>query len=454
MTFFAFGVNHETAPVRVREQLAMTESSVRDIYRELDGSPFEGVIVSTCNRTEIYLYGTQGDVGLVQQTIAEQLGIEWPSGFDFLVSDEDAVRHVLQVSAGLKSLVLGDGQIFAQVKAAYRLAVEEDAVGPSVHRLMHTAFRTAKIVTSETQLTSGNASVAGASVAVARSFFQRHYGSGLEGRSVLVLGAGQIGALALEALEKAKPARLVIANRTRERADKLARRCCVKVGNWQDRVRLAQEADFIVVATGADDYVLAASELAPREAPCLIVDISVPRNVAPDIQLVGGYEVVDLDSLNDLLVQAEELRRGAVPEAEAICEEQLQEFVAWVFHHQAMQPAVRAVAATFDEIRRQEIARHAHRFTGADTDSLDRLTRSIMQKLLAIPIVRLKATDQDSIDFRKGVELLSYLFSRPGCDDTQLEYPPDAERDALLNQLLSLDLSLAGELGRDHPDNL
>lgn len=451
MTFFAFGVNHQTAPVRVREHVSMPEARLREVYRRLDAANCEFVIISTCNRTEAYIYGTEDDVDLVRRTIEAVTQSRWPAGDDFTLRDEEAVRHLFGVVTGLRSLVLGDGQIFSQMKDAYRLAVDEDAVGTAMHRLMHTAFRAAKRVIAETLLTSGNASVAGAAVAVARDFFLRQDGRGLEHRHALILGAGQMGALALEALASSDVASVSIANRTRSRAERIAEPASATVVDWSDRFAAAADADLIFVTTGASDFVLAAGDLAVRDRPALLVDISVPRNVDPALAAVPTYEVIDLDDLNRMLVDAERMRRDAIPAAEGICEEHLEEFVSWVLHHQSMQPAIQAIAGTFDQIRRQEIDRHAHRFADLDRRQLDRLTRSIMQKLLAVPIVRLKSTDPDSVDFVRGVEMLRALFARPGCEDGVPGDDARLEGDEILGRLLALDFPLEDESRRHSP---
>ena len=155
--------------------------------------------------------------------------------------------------------------------------------------------------------------------------------------------------------------------------------------------------------------------------PCLVIDVAMPRNVEPAVREKEGYTLLDLDLLGLWRTQTTEARRSAAPDAEVICTEELAEFVAWVFNHEALQPAIRALRETFEAIRQQEIERHAHRFQSADRADLDRLTRSIMQKMLAVPVVRLKNTDSESLDFVRGVRFLSHAFSRPGCEDASPE---------------------------------
>ncbi|MEP0546085.1 MAG: glutamyl-tRNA reductase [Rhodothermales bacterium] len=424
MTFHAFGLNHETAPVAVREAFALDEAAQRRLYGLLRlSASAEVILLSTCNRTEVYLFGGDTDVAAVQATLSATAGTPWPIEHAFALTDEAAVLHVLHVTSGLRSQVLGDEQILAQMKGAYRVAVDAEQVGAVLHRLMHTAFRTAKRVRTETALSEGAASISGLAVRAARLHFEKH-GTSLAGRRVLLLGTGEMGLVALKTLA-GEGAVLTVSNRSRPRAEaaaaSLPRACAVR--DWADRHAAVADADLVLVASGAPEPVLLANDLPERSdtAPCLVIDVAMPRNVEPAVREKDGYTLLDLDLLGLWRTQTTEARRSAAPEAEAICAEGLGEFVAWVFNHEALQPAIHALRETFEAIRTQEIERHAHRFQSADRDDLDRLTRSIMQKLLAVPVVRLKNTDSESLDFVRGVRFLSHAFSRPGCEDASPE---------------------------------
>jgi glutamyl-tRNA reductase len=430
-TFFAFGLNHETASVATSEAFALFEEAQRRVHTAFragqpapDADGPELVLVSTCNRTEAYLYGTGADVERLKALLACEARRAWPEEEAFLRSDEAAVEHVLEVTAGLRSLVPGDVQILAQVKDAYRRAVEADAVDMVGHRLMHTAFRAAKRVQSETSLSSGAASVSTAAVALAEDFFRKRLPAGWTDRRALLVGAGKMGRLALEALAgrpEGTLASVAVTNRSPERAEDAARAFGADVVPWEARHAAAARADLVVVATGAEAPVLHARELPDRptaaDAAALVVDIARPRNADSAIAERPGYALRDMDALQEWVREAQSARRAALPQAEAICDEMKREFVSWVFHQEALQPAIEAIRSTFENIRRQEIERHAHRFSDADAESLERLTQSILQKLLAVPIVRLKGLGGESMDFSRGIRLLRTLFSRPGCED-------------------------------------
>ena len=414
MKFYALGVNHEHASVQQTDAFALDAEEQRALYDDVILSEdAEVVVLSTCNRTEAYLYGREPDVRRMEAGIADAAGEEWPAdAFRFV--DEDAVRHLLHVTAGLNSMVLGDQQILAQVKEAYQRAVDADQVHSLMHRLLHTAFRAAKRVSSETDLSSGAASVSTASVEMARHYFESREGvRSLSQVRVLLVGAGKMGRLALKSLQGDSPASVTITNRSRERAEELTETHGGEVVPWSARYDVLGEVDLAIVATGAPEPILHASDLpAPRDRDVtpLLVDIARPRNVDPAIDERDGYTVYDLDDLQAWTRQVRERRSSAVPKAKEICEGVLEDFVTWVFHQQALQPAIQAIRETFDGIRKQEVDRHAHR-TDMDREEVDRLTKSIMQKLLAVPIVRLKNVDPDSIDFVQGVELLHALFA-------------------------------------------
>lgn len=421
MPFFAFGFNYESSPAEARDKYALDEQKQRTLYRTVNTSEdAEWIVLSTCNRTEVFLYGSEEDRELIKAEVGRLAGTEWDPQLAFHYEDEAAVRHVLHVASGLKSLVIGDGQILSQVKQAYRIAVEEERVGAILHRLMHSAFRAAKRVFHETSLTSGSVSISGAAVAMARAHFDERLQDGLRGKRVLVVGAGQMGRLALHVLKKQGLKSLRVTNRSRERALSAAECCNVEVVEWDDRYDAIHNSDLVIVATGSQKPVVEREALLSRvepESQVLIVDIGVPRNVDPEVDDLPGYRVLDLDALNAWIGRSEQLRRDDVPKAMAICEDVLSEYVSWMFHQQALQPGIQAIRETFEAIRKKAIERHHRRFSEVDRHELEVLTSSILQKLLAVPIVRLKSVGTEDLDFARSIKLLQFLFSRPDCEE-------------------------------------
>lgn len=418
MTFFAFGVNHLRAPVEVREAFALSEEGKRALHRRVAlATGSELILLSTCNRTEAYLHGSSDDIDAVKEELCAAAGRPWPEAQAFHVQDEDAVRHVLEVAAGLKSLVLGDAQIFSQLKEAYRIAVEEERVGTTMHRLMHTAFRTAKRIINETDLSTGAASVPFVAVDTARRTLASESDPSTASLRALVVGCGTMGRMALEALKEYGFSSISLTNRSEGRGREVAKRASVDFINWDERHGSALQHDVVVVATSAEDPVILAAEVAvlPKRATTF-VDISVPRNIEAAVADLG-YTVIDLDNLMGLVSETESMRRTTVPAAHRVVREMLGEFVSWVFHHQALQPVIQTIADTFETIRANEVERHHQRLAAVDRMELDRITQSIVQKILAVPVVRLKSVEPESINFVQGIRLLHALFRRGECEE-------------------------------------
>ncbi len=441
MKFYAFGVNHLQAPVEVREAFALGEEGTRALHRSTELTPgSELILLSTCNRTEAYLYGSSADVETVTRALCSVAERRWPDDMAFSVQDEDAVRHILEVAAGLKSLILGDGQIFSQLKEAYRIAVEEERVGTTMHRLMHTAFRLAKRIVNETDLSTGAASVPYVAVDAARRSMESADDRPVRDMRALVVGCGKMARLSLEALRQSGSSRLALTNRSEERGREVAARADAEFVMWSERHASAIQHDVVIVATSAEAPVLVAADLPEAEAHrTTFVDISIPRNVDPKIADIG-YTVIGLDELNVWLSETESIRRTAVPQAQRIVLEMLGEFVSWVFHHQALQPVIQTIADTFETIRANEVERHHQRLSDFDRDELDRLTQSIIQKILAVPVVRLKGVEPESIDFVRGIRLLHALFRRGECEENN---PHDAA------SAIQQDGNIAGDLRRE-----
>ncbi len=400
----------------------MDADAMRDLYGSLELSPdAEIVLLSTCNRTEAYLYGKQRDVAQLKETLAARASTPWPEESAFNYKNEEAIRHVLEVAAGVRSQVLGDNQILAQLKDAYGIAVDEGRVETVMHRLMHTAFRAAKRVLTETGLAEGAASISTLAVAAVKE----HFAPGpepLAGRDVLLLGAGEMGEGVLYTLTSHPLERLVVTNRTDEVASKLAAETGADIIPWDRRYEELPTFDAVIVATGASDPVLDGERMPAKSSsdkPTLLVDIALPRNIDPAVGKLPGYILVDLDALNHRMAETEDERASEVPAAEAICQEALADFVSWVFHQQALQPAIETLRQTFESIRRTEVERHHSRLNAVDREELDRITQSIMQKLLAVPIVRLKDAADDDLDLAQRVELLHTLFAQPDDDGTR-----------------------------------
>jgi len=288
------------------------------------------VAVVTCHRVELYLEGCPAVRApeLLRAWGGAAAGRLVDAGEVVVLAGEAAGRHLLRVAAGLEAAVLGDDQVLGQVREAYAAACRARAAGPLVHRLFHAAFRAGKRVRSETGLGRGGRSLAG----VAAAEIGRRLG-GLRGRSVLVLGAGEMASLTARRLARRGVGRIVVSNRTSERARALAARVGGEAVPWSWRVAALSAADAVVVGTAARGPVLAAAELAAaarRRGRLVAVDLSMPRNLERPAGQVPGLEVLDLEALAGCLDGERRRREGEVRRAERIVEEELSAWLAWV----------------------------------------------------------------------------------------------------------------------------
>ncbi len=286
------------------------------------------VSVLTCHRVELYLEGPVEELRIsMPHLLSTWSGARLKDGPPLVAEDEGAGRHLLRVAAGLEAAVLGDGNVMGQLRSAYREACEGCHAGPILHRLFHTAFRTGKRVRTETGLGRGGRSVAGEAVVV----IHRALGN-LAGRRVLVLGAGEMARVAAERLAGRGVGRLLISNRSLDRAQELAESTGGEVVPWSWRAKILPTVDAVIVGTGAQHAVLRAEELeeaASSKGRLIAVDLSLPRNLEAPVKGIPELEIIDLQGLGILLEGERERRRGAVKRAEEIVEEELKKWLSW-----------------------------------------------------------------------------------------------------------------------------
>jgi len=399
VTLFLLGVSHRTAPVDLREKL---DFSSRDLGAAVEAlvarsSAAESVVLSTCNRSEIYIASTDSDHARdeVVAFLSDYHQLPRDAFLPHLFAHRDmaAARHLFRVAAGLDSLVVGEPQILGQVKEAFQTAAERHCTGPLLSKTFHWAFGVGKRVRSETALGEGAVSVSFAAVALARKIFGR-----LEGRRVLVVGAGEISALTAQHLRSQGVAEIVITSRTHAHADALAAQVEGRTVPWDDMRRAIADADIVLTATGSQRPIISRDDVRAvtgrrRSEPLFIIDVAVPRDVDPavsDIEQVFLYNVDDLQGI----VQENLARRGAeIARAEAIVAEEVSRFTVWQRSRRAI-PTVVALRQRFDDVRRAELQRLEPRLSALPPDArarLDEVTRLIVEKLLLEPTEQLKA---------------------------------------------------------------
>ena len=400
MSVVVVGLNHRSVPLSILESMAVPDARLPKALHELSGSEnlSEVVVVSTCQRTEIYAVARRyhAAVSDVRNFMATWSGRP-PEAFAshlYEYHEEVAVRHLLRVAAGLDSAVLGEGEILGQLGDAWEAAHAEGTAGPILSILFRHAAEAGKRVRSDTAIARGTTSLSQAAVALARDAL-----GSLSGRTTLVMGAGEMGEAMAQALAGTLgEGRLLVANRTPKRAQELAARCGGRALDWEDLDLGLEEADVVLASTASESILLDAGQveaiMGGRDGrPLLIVDIAVPRDVDPAVSGVAGVRLFDMDDISAFAAQAMEGRRLEVPKAELIIEAELARYTE-VAAERRVAPLVAALRDRAEEIRRAELARFDRRLGSLDeaqARAVEALTRRIVAKLLHDPTVALKS---------------------------------------------------------------
>jgi glutamyl-tRNA reductase len=389
-------MSHRSAPVEVRERVAFPPCAGRSFLRRLaqEGAAAEAVLLSTCNRTEIYAVVEDEDArSRILDLLAEDRGVERESldRDTYWLTDAEAVRHLYRVASSLDSMVVGEAQILGQVREAYRAATEEQCTGPVLNRLFHTSLRVGKKVRSETGIGDSSLSVPHVAVKLAEEVFGT-----LRDRQALVLGAGEMSELVIKHLKGRGVGEIRIANRSSERARRLAERVggrAVPFGALFDELT---EVDVVVSSTGAGEWVVrsetVAAALASREEPLFFIDIAVPRDVDPVVQTLERAFVYDIDDLQAVVERNTDDRGAAAEKGEAMISPPVLDFMSWLSSLHVV-PLIRELKHGAEQIRRHELSRALGKMdlSPEEEAAVERMSHSLMNKLLHGPISELKA---------------------------------------------------------------
>jgi glutamyl-tRNA reductase len=424
---FLLGVSHRTAPVDLRERLDFSSRDLTAAAGAIAAKPSmsEAVVLSTCNRSELYVATTDPACAREELVsfISEYHHVSVPTFQPHLFALENsaAVAHLFRVAAGLDSLVVGEPQILGQVKEAYQTSAAKRCVGPVLSNVFRWAFGVGKRVRTETALGEGAVSISFAAVALARKIFGR-----LEGRRVVIIGAGEISTLTAEHLRTHGVGEMLITSRTAASAEALASAVGGDTVSWDEAIAALGHADIVVTATGSQRPILTRAHIEAatgrrRSDPLFIIDMAVPRDVEA---AVGDLEQVFLYNIDDLqtIVQENLSRRAAeIQHAEAIVSEELVKFASWQRSRGAV-PTVVALRQRFDAIRRSELQRLDGKLAGLSPEArarVDEITRLIVEKLLLDPTEQLKALpdEETQVAYTEAVNRLFRLRAHESTSD-------------------------------------
>ncbi|HEV8436786.1 MAG TPA: glutamyl-tRNA reductase [Methylomirabilota bacterium] len=416
-TLFVSGMNHLTAPVEVREQLALDEEKIRHILADLSGCGLfaEVMILSTCNRVEVYGVAEVPGEGrhAAFGRLGAQRGLELRELEPLLYTktENEAVSHAFRVAASLDSMLLGEPQILGQVKDAFALAQSAGTVGPRLHSLMSQAFSVAKRVRTETEIARHAVSVSFAAVELGRKIF-----GGLGGKAVLLIGAGEMAELAARHLVAEGALPVYVANRTWGRAQELARLLGGAAVPFDALDGVIASVDIVITSTAAPAPIIGVADVqralhARRARPLFFIDIAVPRNVEAAVNDLGNVFCYDIDDLRSVVEANLRERQREAQRAEALVTREVERFGLRLRDLDVV-PTIVSLRDKLEAIRRAELDRALGRLSGADDETrrvMEALSQSIVNKILHAPMVKLRDSSRAGHGHR-WIELISELF--------------------------------------------
>ena len=431
MNLVCFGLSHRSAPVDVREQMAVARDDLPGVLQRLTQCPeiAEAVVVSTCNRVEAYVAGRRGVTVEEVATAAvdffareKRLTAERITRHTYTIREQACIDHLLRVASSLESLVVGEPQILGQVKEAYQNALDTGTVGAELRALFDRAFRTAKRVRTETQVASGAISVSWVAVELARRIFER-----LDRTSVLVVGAGEMAELAAQNLEENGASQVFIANRSYERGVKLA-----EAHGWQARAFgdlpfLLEHVDIVISSTGSPVFVIEPDMIERvmrrrKYKALFLVDIAVPRDVDPRVGEIENVYLYNVDDLEQITKKNQEDRQREVDKAGGVVDDEVKRHLRWMAEA-TIAPTITSLRKRAMAIRDAELERSDKVLRTLSDDQrqvVERMTMAMVNKFLHEPTVRLKR-ESSGMDGQRLVDAVRELFALPEEEPPALE---------------------------------
>ena len=424
MHIISIGLNHTSAPVQMRERLAFNEEQIRYALSRFSCGPFEStlseiVIVSTCNRVELYAASDHLAYADLEAFLSAARGVpveEFHADL-YRYADLDAARHLFDVAAGLDSLVIGEPQILGQITRALELARGQNAAGATLNRLFQAAIHAGKRARAETAISRNPASVSSLAASVAGKTLGR-----LQTACVVVLGAGEMAELTVEALRKRGAERILVINRTLERAQALAERWGAESATFESLQQAMLKADILIASTGAPHIVvdadLVGAVMQAREVrPLVLIDIAVPRDIDPETASIPYVKLFDIDSLNSQLEDSLTRRMDEIPLVKQILVEELLAFELYL-RSIDMLPIIADIRQRAETIRTAELAKTLRRLphlTAAERERIEAMTHAIVRKILDHPtrLLRAEAASHRAPEYAALARVLFNLSDEP-----------------------------------------
>ncbi|WP_273266721.1 glutamyl-tRNA reductase [Flexistipes sinusarabici] len=398
MQLAVLGLNHNTAPVELREKLAVSEEKLPYFYAQIlqNERIYEAMILSTCNRVEYYIVTDDFlcNVENVLQIISEENGVDYSElrKHTYIHCGDDAVRHIFRVASGLDSLVLGEPQIFGQVKDGFRLANIHGKMDKLLKKLDEFTIKTSKKVRTNTGISENPITVSYSAVELAKKIFGE-----LKSKSALIIGAGEMCELAAKNLRNADISEIFVTNRTYSRAEKLAQEINGIPVDFERFTEYLKKTDIVISSTGAPYYVLEHDQVKDAMAsrkyePMFFIDIAVPRDIDPKINNIENTYVYDIDDLKSVVEANKKAREKEAVKAMEIVEQSVADFHKWVESLKIV-PVIKEMRGMFEDIKEMELERFINKSKIEDEQTkklLNNILNSYMNKVLHTPLTNLK----------------------------------------------------------------
>ena len=425
------GLSHKTAPVEIREKLAFAPTAMEQPLQKMLGLPTvaEGLIVSTCNRVELCAATKEPDAAIaaLRRFLAVHHEVA-PNEVDEYLYDyqgEEAIRHLFRVASSLDSMVLGEPQILGQIKTAYGYAAEFKTAGLILNRFLHKAFSVAKRVRTETAIASNAVSVSFAAVELARKIFDR-----LDDKAVMIIGAGEMCELAARHFVTNGVDKVLVTNRTFERAEKLATEFNGKAVPFEHFVDHLAATDIVLTSTGAPNFILGQRQMEDvlhrrKNRPMFLIDIAVPRDIDPKVNDIDNAYLYDVDDLQGVVQANLKERKKEAGKAEAIVEQEIGQFHQWLANLE-VKPTIIALRRKFEDIRQQELEKTFGNLKDLSTKqrkSIEAMATAMINKILHPPTSLLKQT-QEETSGEDYVDAVRRLFDLPAPTGDDKEIKP------------------------------
>lgn len=410
--FKAVILTYKTAPVEVRELFSLDEDGCKNLMhslKEVTGAN-EFLVISTCNRTEVYYTSDEDLSDEVIKMIGIVKGIfdfsSYANYFESIVNHAEAIQHLFDVSIGLDAQVVGDMQITNQVKNAYQWSSDLYLAGPFLHRLMHTIFFTNKKVVQETCFRDGAASVSYATAELAEEL-----AGGLVEPKVLVIGLGEMGKDVFKNLIDSPVENIYVTNRTISKAEELALGTRAIVIPFENTWQYIQEADIIICSISRNEPFVTKDKVQEMEILSFkyFIDLSVPRSVAPSVEEIPGAITYHIDQIQNRATEALEARINSIPQVREIISESIEEFNTWS-KEMVVSPTINKLKNALEQIRQEEMSRYMKQLNNDESKKVDLITRNIMQKIIKLPVLQLKAACKRG-EAETLIDVLNDLFN-------------------------------------------